>query len=58
MGIRGLLSYCLEHRQECVETVDLVEVAQQRQGIELLVDFYSFEHLLVRKFWKSLSGGS
>ena len=50
MGIRGLLSHCLEHRQQCSNVVDLVEIAQQKGGIELLVDFYSFEHLLV-SFW-------
>ncbi len=92
MGIRGLLSYVLERREEVADTCDLVSVlsflfhtlafpclqvcliswvgfvhseiffafqveeARCRGGIELLVDFYCFEHLLLNKFWKSLSG--
>ena len=53
-----MLSYLLEHREQCVEYVDLIGVAQQQGGIEILCDFYSFEHLLLRKFWKSLEGVS
>ena len=56
MGVGGLLSYCLENKASCSETVDLVKVAQQRGGIELLVDFYSFEHFLLKNIWKTLSG--
>ena len=55
MGVRGLLSYLTERKDRCVEYVDLVEVARQQDGIELLVDFYSFEHMLQRNLWKSLS---
>ena len=55
MGISGLLTHCLEHRAECVEEVNLVEVAQNRGGIEILVDFYSFEHFVVRRLWRSLT---
>lgn len=54
MGIRGLLSVILERKSECSQTVDLIQVARERGGIEILVDFYSFEHLLVRSLWKSL----
>ena len=55
MGIRGLLSLCMKRRDQCVEDVDLVAVARSRGGIEILVDFYSFEHMVVPKFWKGLS---
>ncbi|KAK7094195.1 uncharacterized protein [Littorina saxatilis] len=55
MGIRGLLTAIVERKEECSETVDLVQVAKERGGIEILVDFYSFEHLLVRSLWKSLA---
>ena len=54
MGVFGLLSHCLEHRIECAEYADLVEIAAQRDGIELLVDFYAFEHYVLKNFWKSL----
>lgn len=55
MGIRGLLSHCLRRREECVDEVDLVALAKSRGGIEIIVDFYSFEHMVVPKFWKGLS---
>jgi hypothetical protein len=55
MGIRGLLSQCLQRRDECVEEVDLVDIARKKGGIEILVDFYSFEHMVLPKFWKGLS---
>ena len=55
MGIRGLLTAIIERKEECSEAVDLVQVAKERGGIELLVDFYSFEHLLVRSLWQSLA---
>ncbi|KAL8584107.1 hypothetical protein ACOMHN_011722 [Nucella lapillus] len=55
MGIRGLLTAIVERKETCSETVDLIQVAKDRGGIEILVDFYSFEHLLVRALWKSLA---
>ncbi|KAL5005840.1 hypothetical protein ScPMuIL_016998 [Solemya velum] len=55
MGIRGLLSYCLGRKQQCGEIVDLVEVARQKNGIEILVDFYSFEHMIYKSLWKGVS---
>ena len=55
MGIRGLLSYCLANKAQCVTQIDLVEEARKRKGIQILVDFYSFEHLILQNFWKSLS---
>lgn len=54
MGVQGLLSTCLEHQDECTDTVDLIEVASSRNGIELIVDFYSFEHQVLYKFWAGL----
>lgn len=58
MGVFGLMSHCLERKEECMEFVDLVQVAKDKNGIQLLVDFYSFEHLIVQNFWKSLSSCS
>lgn len=55
MGVYGLLSHCLQHRDQCVEYVDLVEVAASKaDGIEILCDFYCLEHMLVESFWRSL----
>ena len=54
MGVQGLLTTCLKRRDECTEEADLVEVARQQDGIELLVDFYSFEHQILYKFWFAL----
>ena len=58
MGIQGLLSYCLEHRAECAVFENLVDVSARNRGIEILVDFYSFEHHLLSNFWKSLGSCS
>lgn len=55
MGIRGLLTAIVERKEQCSETVDLVQVAAERGGIEILVDFYSFEHMLVRSLWNTLA---
>jgi hypothetical protein len=54
MGIRGLLTAIVERKETCSTTVDLIEVAKEKGGIEILVDFYSFEHLLVRALWNGL----
>ncbi|KAK3609667.1 hypothetical protein CHS0354_035953 [Potamilus streckersoni] len=54
MGIRGLLGCCLYKRDECSEMVDLVAIAEKQDGIELLVDFYSFEHLISKNFLRSI----
>lgn len=54
MGVQGLLTTCLQRRDECTEEADLIEVARQQDGIELLVDFYSFEHQILYKFWFAL----
>lgn len=55
MGVKGLLSTCLRRQDECTECVDLVETARREKGIELLVDFYAFEHFILANFWKSYS---
>ncbi|WAR13840.1 hypothetical protein MAR_003945 [Mya arenaria] len=55
MGVRGLMSTCLEDVDACSDTYDLVQVAQQRKGLELIVDFNSFKHHILSKFWKGLS---
>ncbi|WAR13845.1 hypothetical protein MAR_003950 [Mya arenaria] len=55
MGVRGLLSTCLKDADACSDTYDLVQVAQQRGGIELIVDFNSFKYHILSKFWKGLS---
>lgn len=55
MGVKGLLSHCLEQYSDCVQEFDLVSVARDRAGIEILVDYYSFQQFIVQKFWKSLS---
>lgn len=54
MGIKGLLSVILEQKAECTETVELLHFAKQRRGIEILVDFYSFEQFIAQNLWKSL----
>lgn len=54
MGVRGLLSTCLRRQDECVEQVDLIEVAREKNGIEILVDYYSFQQFLIYKFWYGL----
>ncbi|WAR13833.1 hypothetical protein MAR_003938 [Mya arenaria] len=55
MGVRGLLSTCLKDSDACTYTYDLVQVAQQHGGLELIVDFNSFKHHILLKFWKGLS---
>ncbi|KAL4221714.1 Protein asteroid 1 [Mactra antiquata] len=54
MGVRGLLSTCLQRQEECTETIDLVDEAFNKSGIELIVDFYSFQQTLLQKFWTGL----
>ena len=54
MGVQGLMTTCLQSREQCSEEVDLVEVARQQDGIELLVDFFAFEHQIMNKFWFGL----
>lgn len=55
MGVGGLWTYCKDNLPSCGQRVDLVQVAKQRHGIVLLVDYYSFEFLIIEKFWSTLS---
>ncbi|KAH3779765.1 uncharacterized protein LOC127841801 [Dreissena polymorpha] len=55
MGVQGLLSTCLENAEQSTESYDLILEAQRRGGLELIVDFYSFQQEIVLKFWKGLS---
>ena len=55
MGVRGLMSTILRRQEECVDFVDLVEVARQKGGIEILVDYYSFQNFIIQKIWNGLS---
>lgn len=55
MGVQGLLGTCLRRQDECTEIVDLIEIAAQRQGIEILVDFYSFQHCILSAFWAAIT---
>ena len=54
MGIGGLLSWCFNNQRECCEFVNLVEIARKRNGIEILVDYYSFQHFIFNKICASL----
>ncbi|XP_060078329.1 uncharacterized protein LOC132557819 [Ylistrum balloti] len=54
MGVQGLLSACMRQRNACVDEVDLVQVARDQGGIEILVDYYSFEMYVSEQFWFSL----
>ncbi|ELU07250.1 hypothetical protein CAPTEDRAFT_190174 [Capitella teleta] len=53
MGVRGLMTLCMEKKTECSDLVDLVEVASERGGIELLVDYHSFEFFILESFHQS-----
>ncbi|WAR13841.1 hypothetical protein MAR_003946, partial [Mya arenaria] len=55
MGVRGLLSTCLRNSNACSDTFDLVKEARQQNGIELIVDYSSFKHHILLKFWIGLS---
>ena len=55
MGVRGLIDVILEEQDVCVDVVDLVLVAQERGGIEILVDFHSFKFFIMDAFQKSIS---
>ncbi|CAG5118464.1 unnamed protein product, partial [Candidula unifasciata] len=56
MGVHRLWSYIKKHRHALITYFDLVEVAEGYPGgLKLLVDFYSWEHFILAKFWDSLS---
>ncbi|XP_046559213.1 uncharacterized protein LOC124268225 [Haliotis rubra] len=54
MGVRGLWTYCRENLPSCAKAVDLVRVAKQRHGINILVDLCAFEVFLVRQVFVAL----
>lgn len=54
MGVQGLLSACMRQRDACVREVDLVQVANERGSIEIIVDYYAFETFILDQFWLSL----
>ncbi|XP_074654960.1 uncharacterized protein LOC141908708 [Tubulanus polymorphus] len=58
MGVRGLMSYVLQNRHKTVEFIDLVEKSRENHGIEILVDYYAFQHHIVDLFWKSLTAAT
>ena len=58
MGVRGLITTIRKRQEECVDffdLVDLVEVARQKGGIEILVDYYAFQSFIIQKIWNGLS---
>ena len=58
MGVRGLITTIRKRQEECVDffdLVDLVEVARQKGGIEILVDYYAFQNFIIQKIWNGLS---
>ena len=56
MGVQGLLSVCLERQDECTEgKVDLVKIAKEKEGIEIIVNFDFFQHEIVYQFLTGLS---
>ena len=55
MGVQGLMTLLINKRDECSEIVDLIQLAIVRNGIELLVDLYSFQSILVRAVYNALA---
>ena len=49
------MGHCLDHKSECVEFVDIVEVAKEQGSIEILVDFYAFMRHILQRFWKTMA---
>lgn len=54
MGVPQLMTQCLERQHACSSVYNLVDIARQRNGIELLVDFYCFEHHIMECIWQAL----
>lgn len=54
MGVQGLLFHCLKNQKHCCTFVDLVEVAREQNGIEILVDYYCFANWVYEKFITNL----
>lgn len=53
MGIRGLLTKCVKNQDKCADFVDLVQVAQEKDGIEILVDTYCLQKFILDNFFQS-----
>lgn len=54
MGISGLMSYCMRSKDAWCQYVDIFQVSKDRGGIEILVDYYAFQHFIMDKFWDGL----
>lgn len=50
MGVKGLWSFLAGK----VDPVDLFKVAREKDGIEVLADFYAFENALLKSMWRVL----
>ncbi|XP_048250170.1 uncharacterized protein LOC124111193 isoform X2 [Haliotis rufescens] len=55
MGVRGLWTYCKENLSSCAKLVDLIRVARQRHGIDILVDLCAFQVFLSSKIFEALA---
>lgn len=53
MGIYGLTRY-VHKNQECIEYINLIEVAREMGGLELLVDGLPLIYHFVEKMWETL----
>ena len=49
------MSHCLKHKSECVEFVDIVEVAKEKGSIEILVDFNAFMYYIMERFGEKMA---
>lgn len=54
MGARGLLSQCLRNQNRCCTFVDLVKVAREENGVDILVDYCCFVMWIYGKFIHNL----
>uniref|UniRef100_A0A2C9L3L0 Asteroid domain-containing protein n=1 Tax=Biomphalaria glabrata TaxID=6526 RepID=A0A2C9L3L0_BIOGL len=55
MGVHKLWSYVKQNKAETVAYVDLIELAKSYpEKMNILIDFYCFEHFLTEKFLASL----
>lgn len=55
MGARGLLRECIKNKDMCADSVDLVQEARDRNGIEILVDYSCLRLYIQETFWKNVS---